>query len=80
MKNSEQPIIPMPYTNQDGTLQHDIFFGLTKREHFAGLAMQGLLAKHYIKDSDETPMLKEFAYYSVQFADALLAELDKPQS
>ena len=41
--------------------------GLTKREHFAGLAMQGLLA-HYGTVVNET--------CAVGFADALLKELD----
>jgi hypothetical protein len=43
IKNSEQPINPMPYQNQDGTIQHDVYRGLTKREHFAVAAMQGIL-------------------------------------
>jgi hypothetical protein len=50
--------------------------GLTKREHFAGLAMQGLC--HAI-DSQGTwahdP--KTVAESAVTYADALLAELDK---
>lgn len=44
MENKNQPIHPMPHTNQDGTIQHDVYFGLSKREYFAGLAMQGMLA------------------------------------
>lgn len=39
MKNSEEPINPTYF--KDGELNA---LGLTKREYFAGLAMQGLLA------------------------------------
>tara|TARA_R110002124_G_scaffold61665_1_gene168878 strand:- start:386 stop:601 length:216 start_codon:yes stop_codon:yes gene_type:complete len=60
-------------------MAHDIVFGkgyplnydptgLTKREHFAGLAMQGLLA-HYGTVVNET--------CAVQFADALLKALEQ---
>lgn len=46
--------------------------GLTKREYFAAMAMEGLLSRpethgHY----------GDFAGWSVQYADALLAELAK---
>lgn len=49
--------------------------GLTKREYFAGLAMQGLLA-HTGGPSiyANTTTVSEAVY----FADALLAELEKP--
>jgi hypothetical protein len=44
--------------------------GLTKREYFAGLAMQGMLASDYRGDID---------IMAVKFADALLAELRKQE-
>ena len=48
---------------------HDTdYMGLTKREHFAGLAMQGLLA-HYGTVVNET--------CAVEFADALLKALEQ---
>jgi hypothetical protein len=46
--------------------------GLTIREHFAAMAMQGLLAGQHFRDSGE--MCAESA---VAFADALIAELAK---
>lgn len=46
--------------------------GLTKREHFAGLAMQGLLSNSRTIGSPKT--LAELAYKN---ADALLAELEQ---
>ena len=47
---------------------------LTKREYFAGLALQGLLA-----DATESGSAESYAKSAVQFADALLAELEKGQ-
>lgn len=44
--------------------------GITKREYFAGLAMQGLLAGNALCHSD-------VHNYAVRFADKLLIELEK---
>lgn len=55
--------------------------GLTKRELFAAMAMQGALAAH----TDMSGMRgyegwrEEFSRESIRFADALLAELAKEQ-
>jgi hypothetical protein len=52
---------------------HLIYKGLTKREYFAAMAMQGYLvnnAKTGIKDD-------EISRWSVEAADALIAELNK---
>ena len=46
--------------------------GLTKREYFAGLAMQGLLAKEGVWSSDEI-----LAQRSIEIADELLKQLEK---
>jgi hypothetical protein len=48
------------------------FKGLTKREYFAGLAMQGLLSNRRANPA-------VMAEAAVAYADALLKELDKPQ-
>lgn len=52
--------------------------GLTIRQHFASLAMQGLLVRYKIDqrfgNSESFPMVAEM---SVQQADALIAELNK---
>ena len=53
-------------------LSWDAYMGLTKREHFAGLAMQGMLL-----DSEIMLDLPDIAKYSVRTADALLKELGK---
>jgi len=73
MKNSKQSINPMPYTNQDGTIQHDVYFGLNKREYFAGLAMQGYCGGEFTGQSGMP--FSDIAKFAVQLADALLAEL-----
>jgi hypothetical protein len=54
------------------------FKGLTKREYFAGLAMQGLLANPNIKRptyGDENGYI-EFSNTCLRYADALLKQLD----
>lgn len=54
---------------------NECYGGLTKREYFAGLAMQGLLAN---SAEDELQRgVGRIAHISVEHADALLAELDK---
>jgi hypothetical protein len=50
--------------------------GLTKREHFAGLAMQGLLSN--LRNA-QTTTSELCATASVEAADALIAELEKPK-
>lgn len=51
--------------------------GLTKREHFAAMAMQGLLT--YVEDAfHNTSITREtIASDAVKMADALIAELNK---
>lgn len=69
MSNGSEPIHP-------GKRDMD-FFGLTKREYFAGLAMQGLLAN---SAEDELQRgVGRIAHISVEHADAILAELDEEQ-
>jgi hypothetical protein len=46
--------------------------GLTKREYFAAMAMQGLLTESQVLDNHD-----KFAKFAVQAADALIAELNK---
>ena len=68
-KNSQQPANPTPY--YDGLELYCDQQGLTKREHFAGLAMQGMIK------SMMTQHLEHTAERAVFMADALLKELDK---
>ena len=63
MNNADKPAMPIPRG-----VYNDDTAGLTKREHFAGLATQGLLA-HYGKVVNGT--------FAVEFADALLKALEQ---
>ena len=68
MKNADKSAFPHP----DDTLSSKI--GLTKREYFAAMAMQGLCANS-IAGSHNKP--SNLAIDAVMYADALLKELDK---
>jgi hypothetical protein len=76
VKNADMPAMPISEEETDrfneGVL---IYTGLTKREHFAAMAMQGILAgnvwNEVTMDSPESE--------AVRLADALLAELEKTQ-
>lgn len=74
MSNSDMPAMPISKEMYDefraGYCGKGM--GLTKREHFAGLAMQGILANssHYMSEH-------EVALDSRSYADALLKELEK---
>ena len=79
MKNSEQPAFASNTLVIGENIQVDKIppTGLTKREYFAAMAMQGLCA--YPGGSD---MFTEWNYIhmsqvAVQIADALLIELEK---
>lgn len=50
--------------------------GMTKREYFAGLALQGLLVTKAIEHLSAQHVAKQ----AVKFADALIAELAKTES
>ena len=81
MKNADKPINPITRSCQQ---EEDDFvnkltplIGLTKREHYAGLAMQGLLAlpdKGTFGSFDEA--IEWMCEVSVKFADELLKQLE----
>jgi hypothetical protein len=76
MNNADTPAMPISVSSSSiGEIICSSDFeygeGLTKREHFAGLAMQGLLAHNGNKDAAVC------ASFAVGFADALLKELEK---
>ena len=85
MKNADMPAMPLQL--QEGESSDKITKmgnadGLTKREHFAGLALNGLLSDagemFAIVPEGEAPA-RYFAKMSVNLADALLAELETTQ-
>ena len=85
MKNADKPINPLKRANNAFYEEKDEAFlsrvkpliGLTKREHYAGLAMQGLLAlpdKGTYGSFDEA--IERICEVSVKFADELLKQLE----
>lgn len=85
INNANLPISPLH--GSDGKLfenpydegyitQCNPMIGLTKREYFAALAMQGLLANH---GTERRVYHESVASEAVKSADALLNELSKPQ-
>ena len=73
IENGSLPTVPvMDECEKIG--QH---YGLTKREHFAAMAMQGYLANSLIIDSCTNVSVDYIASSSIEFADALLKELAK---
>lgn len=66
MKNSESNAFPL-------TDENVCFLGLTKREYFAGLAMQGLLAAHGNSGAHRPRLAKD----CIEIADELLKQLEK---
>lgn len=82
MDNKDKMAFPF---YEPGTGFGSVSEGLTKREYFAAKAMQGLIgnweASCKICDSDPrydgTNFMNVVAINSVEFADALLAELSK---
>lgn len=67
---------PMP-----GSDQNYPEFGLSKREYFAAMAMQGVLADSYIMDlircDDDKDTASFVAGLAVEYADALFEALEK---
>jgi len=72
MENGKENIYPI--TIEDNGNPSVTYLGLTKREYFAGLAMQGICVEKYVKRDDDREVI---AKWSVEMADALLAELEK---
>ena len=73
MKNESAFPTSLVYPMQEGPNPGDVFNGLTKREWFAGLAMQGILAwKTQRKPQD-------IVNDSIRTADALIAELERKE-
>ena len=74
IKLGNQPAFPEMFFRQSGeALEYctvHSYAGLTKRQYFAGLAMQGLLASPFVVNTVESE--------STRCGDALLEELSKP--
>lgn len=80
--NGARPINPIITENAKSELICEEI-GLTKREYFAGLAMQGLLSNSYSNGFSQ-PLSeydsKSIAKFSIEYADELLKQLEKNKS
>lgn len=76
--NPESPINPSQHLDCNGVIDVQ-YKGLTKREYFAAMAMQGLLAGHYeyFTGNDDVSVPDDVAKYAVLNAEALIKELNK---
>ena len=74
MDNGNTPATSIEFRNPNDSGGTDIgqWRGLTKREHFAGLAMQGFIAA----GANGMPSASEIALLSISYADTLLRGLD----
>jgi len=75
MSDNSEPINPIPMDKDQIQYIKYESYGLTKREHFAGLAMQGSLSA----DPDDELSPEQTAKFAVRCADALISELGKKQ-
>ncbi len=76
MENSKKPAYPCVRTTEDGDIDA-IDGGLTKREHFAALAMQSYVNNYY---GQRESTQDEVAKLSVKMADKLLLELSRAEN
>lgn len=75
MSNPDASAYPVS-KGPDANGQTNMCGGLTKREHFAGEAMKGLITTTKVQGSFSV-FTKEVVESSVKMADALLSELEK---
>ena len=76
MSNKNKPAMPVLVTNPQTCISH-MEEGLTKREHFAGLAMQGWLARCATVSHVMFLDPKDVAEVAISMADELLKQLEK---
>ena len=75
MKNADKPIYPV--LTQSPSLQNDTSLGLTKREHYAGLAMQGLISScDWNFTTFNKDLIEATSKNAIDLADELLKQLE----
>jgi hypothetical protein len=85
MNNKDMPAMPVSmetrqYEDNTGCTHVEaveFYEGLTKREHFAGLAMQGLLSNISMIDGATESQIARIKYTSILVAESVLDELEK---
>lgn len=80
-KVKNEPAFPVKFvmTNEVGINSDYVYLGITKREYFAAMAMQGMLSagkEQYTIDGEKMNLAKASLY----IADAMLAESEKSDS
>ena len=77
MSDNSGPAFPIKHIiKENGFIVSEINFqGLTKREWFAGMALQGMLAKPL--EGERESSFECYAECSFRYADAMLAEGEK---
>ena len=78
MKNADKPTYPLEFKKEGSYNTEGWSNGLTKREYFAGLALQGIIAgrkDELYKIKDET--IKIYVELSIKSADELLKQLEE---
>jgi hypothetical protein len=84
MENGKQPAYPVTEISEEYDVDIIETLGLTKREYFAGLAMQGLLTRFIQEGKTDTCLTifenKRIASEAVIMADNILEALDRPKS
>lgn len=73
LKNGDKPINPTPGYDDETGEDKGRWFGLTKREYFAGLAMQGICAGPINSQTIGAELISKAA---IAIADELLKQLD----
>jgi hypothetical protein len=81
MNNSDRPAFPVSgsYGDEAPSVIVPIEYGITIREYYAGLAMQGMLSA--MDGFDATPgFMEHLAVSAVKQADALIKALEPPKT
>lgn len=76
MENSNKPIYPIQdggYPSNESVIEQNSLIGLTKREYFAGIAMNGILSKYTLSTPEDQFLI---AKLSVELADEILEHLN----
>ena len=80
MENGKESIYPMPHQNQDGTIQHNVYFGLSKREYFALHLMTALISnadRHSQQGECQTWNYEHLSEIAIQATNELLKQLEQ---
>jgi len=78
--NPNDPSTPMPYVNECGTIQHDVYFGFTKLEHIAIEFTKAIISSRMNKLSDiDSELMSNYCFKGIRIADELIKQLNKDE-